>query len=350
MTQTRKHAQTISKVPGRKIYLLSGLAIAIVVLLVWLFPYIMNRTPKEALIRIPKNASKEMLTDSLTKYYGKSFASKVMNISRFPNNDPSKRYGSYLIPQGANPLSVMRRLTHGAQTPVKITINGFRSLDNLTSRISAKLDFPADSLKRLLAEPEVLSPYGLTPDQALALFVDDSYQLYWTASPQDVIKKIGANYQALWNDKRRNRAQILGLSPAEIMTVCSIVDEETNAAAEKGTIGRLYINRLNKGMKLQADPTVRFAVGDFTIRRVKGEHLKVESPYNTYRYAGLPPGPIRTTGKTTVDAVLESPANDFLFMCAKEDFSGTHNFASTYSEHQENARRYQKALDQRGIK
>ena len=110
-----------------------------------------------------------------------------------------------------------------------------------------------------------------------------------------MIKKIGANYLSIWNDKRRNKATILGLSPAEVMTVCSIVDEETNASSEKGTIGRLYINRLNKGMKLQADPTVRFALGDFSIRRVRGTHLKTDSPYNTYRYAGIPPGPIRTT-------------------------------------------------------
>lgn len=349
MTPTRKKAQTISKVPGRKIYLLSGLAIAILLLLVWLYPFIMSHSAEDALIRIPKNATKESLTDSLTKYYGKNFAGKVMSISRFPDNNPAKRYGSYLIPKGSNPLAVMRRLTHGAQTPVKITINGFRSLDNLTSRISAKLDFPADSLNKLLADPEVMSAYGLTPDQALALFIDDTYELYWTASPEDVVKKIGANYRSLWDDRRRNRAAILGLSPAEVMTVCSIVDEETNAKEEKGTIGRLYINRLHKGMKLQADPTVRFALGDFSIRRVKGEHLKVNSPYNTYRYPGLPPGPIRTTGKTTIDLVLDSPPNDYIFMCAKEDFSGSHNFAASYAEHQDNARKYQKALDARGI-
>ncbi|MDE6408914.1 MAG: endolytic transglycosylase MltG [Muribaculaceae bacterium] len=349
MTTSRKKEKQISKVPGRKIYLLSGLAIAIIILLVWAFPFVMSRSAEDALIRIPKDATRESVNDSLSKYFGPRFAGKVMSIASFPDNNPAKRYGSYLIPKGSNPLSVTHRLTHGAQTPVKITINGFRSLDNLTSRISAKLDFPADSLRRILADPEVMSPYGLTPDQALALFVDDTYELYWTASPEDVVKKIGANYLSLWNDKRRNRATILGLSPAQVMTICSIVDEETNAESEKGTIGRLYVNRLNRGMKLQADPTVRFALGDFSIRRVKGEHLKADSPYNTYRYPGLPPGPIRTTGKTTIDLVLDSPANDYIFMCAKEDFSGTHNFASNYAEHQENARKYQKALDARGI-
>ncbi|MBD5329699.1 MAG: endolytic transglycosylase MltG [Bacteroides sp.] len=350
MTDLNLKKRNISAVPGRKIYLLSGLAVVIILLLVWLYPFVMSRTQHEALIRIPKNADREMLRDSLSKYYGEKFAGRVLTLSRFPSGKPSSRYGSYLIPAGVNPISVARRITHGAQTPVRITVNGFRSLDLLTSRIAARLDFPADSLRSLLADPETLKPYGLSPDQALALFVDDSYELYWTASPQDVVKKIGANYLSLWNSSRRAEADSLGLSPAQVMTVCSIVDEETNAKEEKGAIGRLYINRLNKGMRLQADPTVRFANGDFTIRRVRGEHLKVDSPYNTYRYAGLPPGPIRTTSATTVDLILKSEPNDYIFMCAKEDFSGRHNFASSYADHQANARRYQQALDARGIK
>ncbi|MDE6026550.1 MAG: endolytic transglycosylase MltG, partial [Muribaculaceae bacterium] len=222
MTEIRKRSQNIQKVPGRKLYLLSGLAIAIIILLIWLFPFVMSHSSDDVLIRIPKNASREMVTDSLSKYYGSKFAGKVMALSRFPGNDPAKRYGSYLIPKGSNPISIARRITHGAQTPVTITINGFRSLDNLTGRISAKLDFPADSLRTLLADPEALKPYGLTPSQALALFVDDSYELYWTSSPAEVIKKIGSNYLSIWNAKRQKQASELGLSPAEVMTVCSI--------------------------------------------------------------------------------------------------------------------------------
>ncbi|MDE7412457.1 MAG: endolytic transglycosylase MltG [Muribaculaceae bacterium] len=346
----RKNVKKKTEVPGRKIYILSGLAIALIALMIWGFPYVMAQTPREALIRIPATANQKTLTDSLSKYYGDKFASKVIGISRFPKDSVGLRHGSYLIPEGSNPLSVSRRLTHGAQTPVTVTINGFRSLDNLIQRISAKLDFPADSLRAVLADSTVMAEYGLRPEQALALFADDSYQLYWTASPREVVKKIGSNYLSIWNKERKDKAAALGLTPAEVMIICSITDEETNAKAEKGTIGRLYINRLRKGMKLQSDPTVRFALNDFTIRRVKGEHLKADSPYNTYRYAGLPPGPIRTTGKATIDSVLNSDPNDYIFMCAKEDFSGTHNFAVTFEEHQENARRYQKALDERGIK
>ncbi|MDE6296909.1 MAG: endolytic transglycosylase MltG [Muribaculaceae bacterium] len=346
----KKNAKAYMNTPGRRIYLLSGLAIVIVVLLLWLFPFVMYGASGEAVIRIPKNATEKNVTDSLSKYFGDKFASKVMKIARFPQGNPALRHGAYLIQKGDNPISVARRLTHGAQQPVNITINGFRSLENLTDRISAKLDFPADSLRSLLADPEIMSTYGLTPDQALALFVDDTYQVYWSASPADLIKKIGDNYLDVWNDKRKEKASALGLTPDQVMIICSITDEETNANSEKGTIGRLYINRLKKGMKLQADPTVRFALNDFTIKRVKGEHLKVDSPYNTYRYAGLPPGPIRTTSKTTIDLVLDSQENDYIYMCAKEDFSGTHNFASDYNEHLANARKYQQALDQRGIK
>lgn len=346
----KNNAKAPANIPGRRILFLSGLAIVIIVLLIWCFPFFMYSAPCQAVIKIPRNATEKNVADSLSKYFGDSFSSKVLKLARFPQGNPALRHGAYLIQEGDNPISVARRLTHGAQQPVNITINGFRSLENLTNRISAKLDFPADSLRSLLADPEVMAKYGLTPQQALALFIDDTYQVYWSSSPADVIKKIGDNYLAVWNVQRKKKASQLGLSPDQIMTVCSITDEETNAVSEKGTIGRLYINRLNKGMKLQADPTVRFALNDFTIKRVKGEHLKVDSPYNTYKYAGLPPGPIRTTSKTTIDLVLDSKENDYIFMCAKEDFSGTHNFASDYNTHLENARKYQQALDQRGIK
>ena len=331
------------------LYILLGLALVIGGALIWLFPYVVSTTERTEVIRIPRDATTSHLTDTLTKYYGKEFASRVVSIANLRHTDLKTRHGSYEIEKGSNAIAVGRRLTSGAQTPITITINGFRSLDNLTERISRKLDFPADSLRALLSRPETLAQYGLTTDQALALFTDDSYSIYWSASPREVIKKIGDNYLKLWSPQRRVKAERLGLSPAEVMTVCSIVDEETNALSEKGTIGRLYINRLHKGMRLQSDPTIRFALADYTIKRVKGNHLKVDSPYNTYMHAGLPPGPIRTTGSATIDAVLDAPANDWLYMCAKEDFSGTHNFATNYEDHLKNARRYQEELNRRGI-
>lgn len=313
------------------------------------FASLSGSAPSSAVIKIPSHATPDQVTDSLTKYLGKGFAGKVMRLASMRGTDFSRRHGAYLIEAGDSPLSAMRRITSGAQNPVTLTIKGFRQLPVLEEKVAAKFEFSADSLASLLADPATLRPYGLTPLQAIALFINDSYDFYWSASPQDIVDKIGAHYNEVWNDSRRAKAKALGLTPADVMTIASITDEETNALDEKGTVGRLYINRLNIGMPLQADPTVRYAVGDFTIRRVTGKHLQTDSPYNTYRNRGLPPGPIRTTSVETIDAILDSPPHDFLYMCAKEDFSGRHNFAVSYSEHQANARRYQQALDRLGI-
>lgn len=331
------------------LYLLLGLALLIAVFLAALYPMVMVGAPNEATIRIPKNATEQMVNDSLTKYLGESYASKVMRMIKLRRADVSRRFGSYVIPEGTNALGAMRRLTSMAQTPVRITINGFRSLPLLVEKVSAKMNFPADSLWTQLRNPEVMGQYGLTPESAMALFIDDTYEVYWSASAADLVKKIGENYRYLWSEGRVKKAADLGLTPAETMVVASIVDEETNAEEEKETIGRLYVNRLQAGMRLQADPTVRFAVGDFTIRRVSRNDLKVESPYNTYLHHGLPPGPIRTTSAKTVNAILDSRPNDYLYMCAKEDFSGIHNFAADYATHTANALRYQAALDRNGI-
>ncbi len=329
--------------------ILLGLALCISVFLIMLWPVVMSEARQEATIRIPRGATEKNVRDSLEKYLGEDYARTVTRLARLRRTDFGKRHGSYVIPEGTNALGAMRKLTSGAQTPVRITINGFRSLPLLIERISAKMEFPADSLKAALADSSLMSHYGLTPQNAMALFLDDTYETYWTTSARDLVSKIGDNYLFLWNEERTAQAADAGLSPADVMTIASIVDEETNAMQEKGTIGQLYINRLHNNMRLQADPTVRFAAGDFTIQRVTKADLKTESPYNTYLHAGLPPGPIRTTSTATVDAILNAEPNNYLYMCAKEDFSGTHNFASTYDRHLENAVRYQAALDRNGI-
>ncbi|MDE5876139.1 MAG: endolytic transglycosylase MltG [Muribaculaceae bacterium] len=317
---------------------------------IWIAPMLLNGTRHSAVIRIPAHASIQNVTDSLSKYFGESYANKTVSLIKLSGVSPDSRHGAYNIPVGTTPARAARRLTHGAQQPMNITVNGQRTLPQLAAYLSERLDFSADSLIKAATDPALLAQYDLTPEQSMALFLNDTYEVYWTVSPRELLDKIGANYRRFWNDKRRAKASNLGLSPAEIMTVCSIVDEESNKADEKGTIGRLYINRLHKGMKLQADPTVRYATGDFTIRRIQGVHLKTPSPYNTYLNKGLPPGPIRTGSAKTIDLVLDAAPTDALYMCARSDFSGYHDFASTYSEHQENARQYHKALNARGIK
>lgn len=337
------------KLPKRLLYTLLGLAFIITAFLISVYPLVMERTSVTATIHIPANATEQNVADSLSMHYGEGFSKKVMRLCKVRNVDFKARHGAYEIPAGANVITVMRRIGSGGQTPVHITINGFRDLNILCRRIAAKMEFSEADMREALADPSTLEPYGLTFQQALALFIDDTYEVYWTTSPRELIAKIGRNYSGYWNADNRRKAEALGISPADAMTVASIADEETNKAVEKGTIGRLYINRLKKGMRLQSDPTIRFALQDYSIRRVTRKHLGVDSPYNTYTHAGLPPGPIRTTSRATLDAILDSEPNNYLYMCAREDFSGTHNFASTFEEHSRNACRYRQALNARGI-
>lgn len=347
----QKKPQQRKAAAGRTmLFVLLGLALCIIVFLVLLYPYVAVTARQDAMIRIPAGATAATVRDSVGKYLGDDFAGRVARLASLRHTDFSRRHGAYLVSEGMNAIEAARKLTSGAQTPVRITVNGFRSLPLLTERISLKMEFPADSLRAALADRGFMAEYGLSPDQAMALFVDDTYEAYWTLTARDLVRRIGENYRQLWDTEHTRAAAALGLTPADVMTIASIADEETNDPAEKGTVGRLYINRLQRGMRLQADPTVRFAVGDFSIRRVTRAHLATQSPYNTYLHAGLPPGPIRTTSAATVNAILDSKPNDFIYMCAKEDFSGTHNFAATYEEHLQNARRYQAALDRRGIK
>lgn len=346
------------KTDGRKLHhgsrltmwILISLAVLVCVGMLTIAPYMVNGSERDVTIRIPKGATIDNVADSLNKYYPEDYTAKVVRLMNLYGFDPEARHGSYFLPKGATPFATMRKLTRGAQTPVRLTINGFRSLDYLADRISLKMEFSKEDFLTALKDSTYLSKYGLTPEQALSLFFEDSYEVYWTNSPREVLDKIGDNYLNFWTEGKRDVANDMELTPAEMMIIASIADEESNQKIEKGRIGRLYINRLDKGMKLQADPTVRFALDDYAIRRVTHEHLKVESPYNTYLHEGLPPGPIRTTSRETVLSILESEPTADLFMCARPDLSGFHNFASTYEEHEKNARKYQEELDKRGIK
>ncbi len=352
MTQVKKNNTTrksAAKGSRKALYFwLGGAAIVVVAVVIVCSVMLSGMAPSSAIVRIPARASKQQLHDSISKYLGEGYAAKVSRLVGLRGTDLNSRHGAYLIEAGMSPLNAMRRLTSGPQEPLTITINGFRLLPVLEDKVAARFDFSKDSIAAALSDPVLLREYGLVPEQALALFFNDSYEFYWDASPEDVVKKVGAHYNDVWTSERKAKAKELGLTPADVMILASIVDEESNKLDEKGAIGRLYINRLQRGMRLEADPTVRYAGGDFTVKRIT-RPKEIESPYNTYLHAGLPPGPIRTTSVETIDAILNSSPHNYIFMCAKEDFSGYHNFAATYSEHQANARRYKRELDRRGI-
>ena len=264
--------------------------------------------------------------------------------------DAAEREGAYRVEPGMSAWQVALKLARGGQTPVRVTFNNVRTIDQLAGRIAEQLCFSKDDLLALLQNDSVCADLGFTPATLPALFLPDTYEFYWTVTPEEFLQKMKREYRRYWMGPREEQAQEWGLTPVEVATLASIVEEETNKLDEMGTVAGLYMNRLRKGMPLQADPTVKFACGDFSLRRILKVHLTIESPYNTYRVTGLPPGPIRIASKQALDAVLNHRPNDYIYMCAREDFSGYHNFAVTWSEHQRNAARYQRELNRRGIR
>lgn len=298
-------------------------------------------------IYIPRNTSQEAVLDSIESKFGSSFS---MAVELLANARSINKRGYYEIKGGATALDVWKMLSSGAQTPIKFTFNNIRTLDDFAEHAGNCLEMTKEELKTEILNPEMLKAYGFTEQTIPAMLMPDTYFVYWTITPKQLLKKLNDAYNAFWNDANKSKAEKLSLTPIEVTTLASIVEEETAYAPEKGTVARLYINRLEKGMKLQSDPTVKFAVGDKSLQRILNKHLYTESPYNTYMVFGLPPGPIRMPMKSTINAVLNAPKNDYLYMCAKEDFSGSHNFTSSYSTHLTNARRYQAALNARGIK
>jgi len=265
-------------------------------------------------------------------------------------NLPNHVYpGKYLIPCGISNQNLIRRLRGRQQIPINVTFNNVRTLEELSGKVSQYVEFDSLSLLTLLKDSSYLATKGFTTENINTLFLPNTYQMYWGLTPENFIDRMMKEYKKFWNSDRIAQADSLGLSSLEVITLASIVEEETSKDDEKDEIAGVYLNRLEQGWKLQADPTVKMAVGDFTIRRVLNRHLKTDSPYNTYMYEGLPPGPIRMPSQKSIEAVLNPADHNYMFFCAKDDFSGYHAFARTNREHMKNARNFQKALNKKKI-
>ena len=260
------------------------------------------------------------------------------------------RTGRYSIHPGEGALMVFRHLKNGQQTPVSLTIPEVRTIDRLAGALARKLMLDSADVAIHLSDSAYCARWGYDTATVAALFVPNTYDIYWNVGLDRLMERMEKENQKFWNDERRGKAEAMGMTPVEVATMASIIDEETANNAEKPMIAGMYYNRLKAGMPLQADPTIKFALKDFALRRIYHKLLYIDSPYNTYRYEGLPPGPIKIASIAGIDAVLNHVEHDYLYMCAKEDFSGTHNFARTYQEHLQNAARYTKALNERGIK
>ncbi len=270
-------------------------------------------------------------------------------LARSRNLPAHVHAGKYKIDAGMSNFRMMRMLRNGAQTPVKLTINKLRTKRDLIRLLATNLEPDSTAFRQKLQDTAYAAQYGLDTNTIMCLIRPDTYEFFWNTSADNALRKLAKHYSKFWDSSRIRMAQANGLTPASATIIASIVDEETNMQEDKPKIASVYLNRLRIGMRLQADPTVKFAIGDFTIRRVTGKMLEINSPYNTYMYAGLPPGPICTPATSSIQAVLTAPKTTYLYFCAKEDFSGYSNFASTFEQQIRNARAYQRALNARGI-
>lgn len=255
--------------------------------------------------------------------------------------------GRYVISTESPSIYVARMLVFGWQTPQKLTLSGtMRSKGSIAKKISTQMMVDSVSVATALNDPVFLAGYGFTPENVFALFLPDTYEMFWTASVTEIFSRMKKEYDAFWNSDRLAKARAQRLTPMQVSVLASIVSGETLKSFEYPVIAGVYLNRYRKGMKLQADPTVAFCY-DYKLDRILKKHLTVDSPYNTYKYAGLPPAPINVPPKACLDAVLEPQQHNYIYFCASPAFDGTHRFAVSYSDHLKNARAFQRELTAR---
>ena len=269
-------------------------------------------------------------------------------LSKLMEYDKNIKVGAYRVDMNMSNYDMINMLRSGNQTPINITFSYARKIDDLAKKITDKLKISDEELKAYLYEN--LDKYqGFNELDIISIFLPDTYEVYWNISPKNLVDRMYSEYKKFWNSNRIAKLNKINLNQKESIVLASIVASETRMIDEADRIAGVYMNRLNKNMRLQADPTLVFAANDFTIRRVLNKHKKIKSPYNTYLNKGLPPGPIRLTPKNYIDAVLNYEKHNYIFFCAKEDFSGYHSFATNLRDHNRNARKFQRALDNRKI-
>ena len=292
------------------------------------------------------NQVKTILADAQFIINEKSF-DWVANKKELPDNIHP---GRYIVKDGMSNNQLVNMLRGGLQSPVKVTFNNIRNVDMLAGRIASQIEADSASISNMLHNQEYINQLGFNSYTIPALFLPDTYEFYWNTDAEGFVVRMFQEYNKFWNEERKQQAQSKGLTLIQVSTLASIVNKETNMSDEMPRVAGVYINRLKNNWLLQADPTLIFAWNDYSIKRVLDRHKEIESPYNTYKYLGLPPGPICIPSLSAVKAVLNAENHHYFYFCAKEDFSGYHNFAKTLTEHNRNAAKYQQALNQRGIK
>ncbi len=296
-------------------------------------------------VRIYRNFSYEQLVDAVLQTGAIDNRTTFLRAAKFLKLKDNFRPGLYRLKPGTGNKALVRMLSRGWQQPVRLVIPGYyRSLDRFAEFLGEQLEAGSQDFLAVFNDAGKAENYGFLPETFIGMFIPNTYEVWWTVTPDEFLERMHKEYENFWKGDRDAKALAIGLTRQEVSTLASIVIEESKYEPELPRIAGVYMNRLHRDMPLQADPTVLFAVGDPSIKRVLNRHLEVDSPYNTYKYAGLPPGPITMPPVVAIDAVLNYERHDYLYFCAKDTFDGQHVFAKTLSAHNENARRYQRAL------
>ncbi|MCF0053391.1 endolytic transglycosylase MltG [Dyadobacter chenwenxiniae] len=295
---------------------------------------------------IPEKATYKTVLDSLNKHDVINDHISFQFLAKLLNYPDKVKPGRYVIKPGSNNYEVVKKLAAGNQDAVKLTFNNIRLKEDLITRIGSRFEFGEENFRKALNDPAVCNKYGLDTLTIVSMFLPNTYEVYWTTGTEKFLDRMHSEYKKYWTDERVAKAKAIGLTPVQVSILASIVEEEqARKVDERAKVAGLYINRLNAQMPLQADPTIKFALQDFAIKRILNGQLLIKSPYNTYANVGLPPGPIRVADLNSLNAVLNYDKHDYVYMCAKADLSGYHAFATNYADHLNNARMYQAELN-----
>ncbi len=320
----------------------------------YLFILPATHNEEETYLYIDKDDTLDSLIQKVREHENAVQTSGFATLARHFFDDTTLHRGRYAITSGMSNLTLIRHIRNRNQAAVNLTIPTVRTMDKLAAYLGNTLMADSADFAGIFNNADACRKYScadipLSDTTIQALFIPNTYEVYWDITPENLLKRMEKENNIFWNIARKQKAQQQGLTPVEVYTLASIIDEETANNKEKPMIAGMYLNRLHINMPLQADPTVKYALKNFALKRILHDDLKIDSPYNTYVNTGLPPGPIRIASIAGIDAVLDAVHHDYLYMCAKEDFSGTHNFAVTYKEHLQNAARYTQELNRRNI-
>ncbi len=351
MTIETKNKLIVFPKPGKLTVIIIGALLIIFGIRAFeLYGYIFKpNVAQDCVIFIPSGSSFDQVENILTEQKVFKNMKAFEWIANRKQYKSSIKPGRYELKEGWSTNVVVNKLRSGNQDPVKLTFSNVRLFSELAGKISHYIETDSISLLQKFTDSNTIKKYQFEKTSFPAMFIPNTYEFYWTTSADQFLERMYAEYKHFWTPERMKKAKDQGLTTVEVTTLASIVQEETAKNEEKPAIAGLYLNRLKMGMILQADPTIKYALQDFGIRRITNDMLQIDSPYNTYKNAGLPPGPINFPETSSIDAVLNPKQHNYIYMCAKEDFSGFHNFATNLTDHLKNASRYQKALNQKKI-